>query len=385
MADIFISYAKADRDLAAKLSAVLEAEGWSVWWDTSLASGDSYRDEIMKQLAAARAVITIWTETSIKSDWVRAESGRAKADGKLIPVKARALTYADIPLPFGEMHTENVDAPELIKAAVVAQLAKPAVAPSNLWLTTRTFRLQLLTWGGIVGGAMTLFANLRGLFSLADWVSRLVAGWLDWAHAFWSFVLSWIGLPVPRDVVPSLSFAVFITMLVVGTRLRLRGELATFGEAYTVGRSVRRFTAWVAAYAALALLTLIPMSRANTSSTWIILGWSLLIFVGLPALALVSRKRQRLQGVVSAIIYLVFAVIISIEPWLKTEGASIVAPVLEASVIVLGAIAIMSFVPLRAINRRFVFLLMGLLLLMALNEVSKLHLDQYVLSPKAPT
>src|ERR1051326_865755 len=36
MSDIFISYSKADRDLAFKLSAVLEAEGWSVWWDKSV-------------------------------------------------------------------------------------------------------------------------------------------------------------------------------------------------------------------------------------------------------------------------------------------------------------------------------------------------------------
>jgi adenylate cyclase len=53
----------------------------------------------MKQLAAARAVITIWTPNSIKSDWVRAEAGAAKAAGKLIPVKTHDLAYADIPLP----------------------------------------------------------------------------------------------------------------------------------------------------------------------------------------------------------------------------------------------------------------------------------------------
>ena len=86
MSDIFISYAKADHAVALKLSAFLEAEGWSVWWDKSLAAADLYRDEIMKQLAAARAVLTIWSENSVKSEWVRAEAGRAKADGKLIPV-----------------------------------------------------------------------------------------------------------------------------------------------------------------------------------------------------------------------------------------------------------------------------------------------------------
>ena len=49
MSDIFISYSKADHALALKLSAFLEAEGWSVWWDKSLAAADLYRDEIMKQ------------------------------------------------------------------------------------------------------------------------------------------------------------------------------------------------------------------------------------------------------------------------------------------------------------------------------------------------
>ena len=33
-----------------KLSAFLEAEGWTVWWDKSLGAADLFRDEIMKQL-----------------------------------------------------------------------------------------------------------------------------------------------------------------------------------------------------------------------------------------------------------------------------------------------------------------------------------------------
>ena len=40
--------------------------------------GDTYRDEIMKELAAARAVIVIWTQASIASDWARAEAGGRK-------------------------------------------------------------------------------------------------------------------------------------------------------------------------------------------------------------------------------------------------------------------------------------------------------------------
>jgi TIR domain len=44
MADIFISYAKTDRPLALKLAAMLEAEGWRTWWDTSLTIGDDFRN-----------------------------------------------------------------------------------------------------------------------------------------------------------------------------------------------------------------------------------------------------------------------------------------------------------------------------------------------------
>ncbi len=36
MADIFLSYASADRDWAKRLAAVLAGRGWSVWWDRTI-------------------------------------------------------------------------------------------------------------------------------------------------------------------------------------------------------------------------------------------------------------------------------------------------------------------------------------------------------------
>src|SRR5262249_20170310 len=97
MADVFISYAKSDRPLALKLAAMLEAEGWKVWWDTSLTIGDDFRNEIMTELGRPRAGIVIWTYASIKADWGRREAGRAQADRKLIRVKLEHLTYKDFP------------------------------------------------------------------------------------------------------------------------------------------------------------------------------------------------------------------------------------------------------------------------------------------------
>jgi len=194
MADIFISYAKADRPLALKLVAMLEAEGWKVWWDTSLAIGDDFRNEIMTQLGRARAVIVIWTDASIKSDWVRSEAGRAQADRKLIPIKLAHLTYKDLPPPFDILHTENVSEDDKIRAAVVAQLAKPAVEPSAMALLTKGFKYELLTWWGIIGGALTLFGAISSVLKLAPWAHILIDNWKQWTHAFWVWAFGWLGI-----------------------------------------------------------------------------------------------------------------------------------------------------------------------------------------------
>ena len=194
MADIFISYAKADRPLALKLVAMLEAEGWKVWWDTSLAIGDDFRNEIMTQLGRARAVIVIWTDASIKSDWVRSEAGRAQADRKLIAVKLAHLSYKDLPPPFDVLHTENVSEHDKIRAAVVAQLAKPAVEPSAMALLTKGFKYELLTWWGIIGGALTLFGAISSVLKLAPWAHILIDNWKQWTHAFWVWAFGWLGI-----------------------------------------------------------------------------------------------------------------------------------------------------------------------------------------------
>ena len=227
MTDVFISYAQTDRPLASKLVTMLEAEGWSVWWDKALSAADLYRDEIMKQLASAKAVITIWTPNSIRSDWVRAEAGTAKKEGKLIPVKTTDVAYADIPLPFGEMHTENVGSTDLIRAAVVAQLAKPAAEPSGWVLLTKGLKWELLSWWGIIGGAITLFSAISATLKLADWARVVVENWRAWTHGFWVWSFGWLGIHVPPEWTPMLSFLLFWSLLTIGQAFKFHPTIKT--------------------------------------------------------------------------------------------------------------------------------------------------------------
>jgi hypothetical protein len=78
MADIFVSYASADRDVAEALAEQLQADGLSVWWDVETAPGANFREEIAKQLNAAKTVIVVWTPESVKSQWVISEAQRRR-------------------------------------------------------------------------------------------------------------------------------------------------------------------------------------------------------------------------------------------------------------------------------------------------------------------
>lgn len=82
------------------LSELLEANGYTVWWDTNLAGGEMFREMIASELAQARAVIAVWTKNSVTSVWVQSEAGRALGDRKLIPVRSSEIENNDIPPPF---------------------------------------------------------------------------------------------------------------------------------------------------------------------------------------------------------------------------------------------------------------------------------------------
>ena len=46
MSDIFISYASQDRQKAQLLAGVLEAQGWSVFWDRTIPPGKTFDEFI---------------------------------------------------------------------------------------------------------------------------------------------------------------------------------------------------------------------------------------------------------------------------------------------------------------------------------------------------
>lgn len=85
MASIFLSYSRADRPKAQIVAEALMAEGLAVWWDKVLRAGQTYDEVTEGMLREADVVIVLWSATSVKSKWVRAEATLGQRTSVLIP------------------------------------------------------------------------------------------------------------------------------------------------------------------------------------------------------------------------------------------------------------------------------------------------------------
>ncbi|MEO8175898.1 MAG: TIR domain-containing protein [Sphingomicrobium sp.] len=103
--DVFLSYARHDRSTARMFADCLVEEGFTVWWDASLRSGETFDEVIERNLRDARAVIVLWSPASVASRWVRAEATLADRRNKLAPAIIEAC---DRPIIFELTHAAEL-------------------------------------------------------------------------------------------------------------------------------------------------------------------------------------------------------------------------------------------------------------------------------------
>jgi hypothetical protein len=103
--DIFISYSREERPAARHFAESFAGEGFSVWWDAVLRSGETFDEVIEKELRAAKAVVVLWSKRSVASRWVRAEATLADRSNKLVPV---IIETCDRPIIFELTHAADL-------------------------------------------------------------------------------------------------------------------------------------------------------------------------------------------------------------------------------------------------------------------------------------
>ena len=103
--DIFISYAREDVATAKMFAGAFSREGFNVWWDAAIHSGETFDEVIEKELRSARAVVVLWSPRSVSSRWVRAEATLADRNRTLAPV---VIEPCNRPIIFELTHTVDL-------------------------------------------------------------------------------------------------------------------------------------------------------------------------------------------------------------------------------------------------------------------------------------
>jgi adenylate cyclase len=137
MSDVFISYARSTAPQAHQVAEALRSLGYGVWRDDEIPAHRAYADVIQERLRAAKAVVVVWSAEAAKSEWVRSEAERARADHKLVQL---SIDGAELPMPFDQIQCADladwvgdVDAPgwRKVVGSIAALTAASAAGPAQ--------------------------------------------------------------------------------------------------------------------------------------------------------------------------------------------------------------------------------------------------------------
>lgn len=213
MADVFISYKRADTEWAERISAALREAGISCWWDTSLVAGEHFNQAIDRELRDCRCVVVIWSQAAAESRWVQAEALQGFERGILVATQLEDVTLS---YPFSAIKTIDLRGAgaEAVVESVQSKLGEK-VAKRRRRLFTLVSVSSVLCLAASM--ALSVYAAVRresedwiftaalvgswvfgaiGAIALFEWISRrsslasVLGGGLAAAVAFALFVLA---------------------------------------------------------------------------------------------------------------------------------------------------------------------------------------------------
>jgi TolB-like protein/tetratricopeptide (TPR) repeat protein len=172
---IFFSYSREDRARAVPIIRIIEEAGFDVWWDGLLEGGQRFSRTTEEALDRARAVVVLWSKTSVNSHWVHDEATRGRDRQILVPL---SLDGSLPPLGFGQFQAIDLSRSKMIADdPAVQQLVRsigalhgaeqPKIGPTGSKLKQPIDRRL-----AIGGGAAVLLAG----GGVAAWLAGLFGG-----------------------------------------------------------------------------------------------------------------------------------------------------------------------------------------------------------------
>ncbi len=161
MIDVFISYAKRDRDRALALTRALKERGFSVWWDWDFFGCEDLKGAIHQAIGKASKVLVLWSAQSIEFDVVLDEALEAKKLGNLVSISidgsAPPAEFADLSTIFLPETTTGLD--EVV--AAIKSRAQRNISPEQA---------RLRKFGHVLtGSAMALGLTMA---AVTFWLNR---------------------------------------------------------------------------------------------------------------------------------------------------------------------------------------------------------------------
>ena len=181
---IFVSYSRTDQARALPIIKLLQQAGFNTWWDGLLEGGERFSHTTEDALNRAKAVVVLWSKTSVQSHWVHDEATRGRDRGSLVPL---SLDGTEPPLGFGQFQVIDLSRAKILAkdAAIQRMLRKvealhgtegPLMSRSQPVMSMPTNRRTLL-----IGGAATIALSsgvaawLMGLFGAGGGASNRIA------------------------------------------------------------------------------------------------------------------------------------------------------------------------------------------------------------------
>jgi hypothetical protein len=230
---------------------------------------------------------------------------------------------------------------------------------------------------------------LSGVLKLADWARLLVEHWKEWTHAFWVWAFGWLGIHLEPKRVPVLTFLSFGSLLTIGQAFQFQRGIRDQANVDQYQQKSFRLNLWRS-------LVCVVLMMAASLFIWRVIAEDYLpekiaemaFFVALiaPLVIIVLLSKERLHAALSVVLTVLFFIVIAMEQFRSmVASADDISSISRAVVIAVYLtwvlpLILLSVAPAKAVSRRLIFLALGLLLLLALNELSKLGLD--VTAPK---
>ncbi|PRD40949.1 hypothetical protein C5748_24105 [Phyllobacterium phragmitis] len=240
-------------------------------------------------------------------------------------------------------------------------------------------RHSILTWLGICGGALTLVSNLQGILDLAQWANWLTAKWSALITPLISGLVGLSGIQVTAGATAMIAMAIFVSTIAIGARVENQFRQNAY-EDWPIRRSNLlniRVLLGVVVYIADGILVALALSTPTIAPIIARFPYGFIIFghaMYCVAIIIGLRGWPLWCSLMVAACMLVFSYIFGYSVHAGgqsnvSEAASIV--IAGAFAVICGLIVVMVAPPL-AFTKRLVFMIVGVLFVLALSRLSQL-------------